>query len=450
MNTDSKDRRISVLITATNWVPISARVAVRFLEHGCAVSALCPRGHLLNHISGMGTIHSYDPFDPVASQASAILATQPDIIVPCDDAAVWQLHETYQERPEFRSLIEKSIGKASEYECIRSRVGFMALAHEMGLRAPDTFQIRSETDIGHWSFGDSGPAVMKLDGTSGGHGVKVVRSETEALAAFRTFTKPVLSVVRWKRHLVNCDPLAFWPRAPRDPVQVSLQRFIPGRPANAMFACWRGEVLGLVAVEVLASQGQTGAGTIIRFIQSSPITDMAQRLVARLGLSGFHGLDFILEETTDIPFLIELNPRCTQLGHLVLQDQGDLVGTLCRTLGSEGVDRSEPSIDGNIVAFFPQAVAWNPDSPYFDQSHQDIPWRQPSLVRELLRDTWSERRWPLRLYRRLMGRTPEPKPHLENLRSSDRLEIQKLLGQAPSRSRAQPANSFDNNAISHG
>src|ERR1700733_15206375 len=109
MNTDSRERRVSVLITATNWVPISARVAVRFIEHGCVVSALCPRGHLLNHISGMGTIHSYDPFDPVASQARAIVATQPDIIVPCDDAAVWQLHETYQERPEFRCLIEKSI-----------------------------------------------------------------------------------------------------------------------------------------------------------------------------------------------------------------------------------------------------------------------------------------------------------------------------------------------------
>ena len=315
---------------------------------------------------------------------------------------------------------------------------------------PDTYQIRSESDIAHWSFRDSGPAVMKLDGSSGGHGVRVVHSEMEALAAFRAFIKPVPTVVRWKRHFINCDPLAFWQARAQYPVRVSLQRFIPGRPANAMFACWRGEVLGLVAVEVLASQGQNGAGTIVRFIQSAQITDMARRLAARLGLSGFHGLDFILEEATNIPFLIELNPRCTQIGHLGVQNQGDLLGTFCRSLGSEVVDRSEPSMGGKIVAFFPQAIAWNPDSPYFDQSHQDIPWRQPTLVRELLRETWPERRWPLRLYRKLIGHTPEPRPRLDNLPRSDRLEIQRLIGQAPSRRWPRADDGFDKNATSRG
>ena len=84
----SRERRISVLVTATNWVPISVRVALRFIEHGCAVSALCPRGHLLYHISGIETIYNYNSFDMITSHSRAILSTQPNVIVPCDDAAV--------------------------------------------------------------------------------------------------------------------------------------------------------------------------------------------------------------------------------------------------------------------------------------------------------------------------------------------------------------------------
>ncbi len=428
---NQKEHPLSVLLIATNWWPISARLAIRFIGYGCVVSALCPRGHLLNHVSGMKTFYSYEPFDPVASQESAILCSQPDLIVPCDDAAVWQLHETHQRRPDLRCLIETSIGIASEYDCIRSRAGLMHVAQELGLRIPDTLSIRCEKDIGNWSFATSGPAVMKLDGTWGGNGVKVVRSEVEALAAFRELNRPLRSLIKWKRYLVNCDPLAFWPSSPPGSAEVSLQKFIHGRPANAMLLCCRGKVLGLVAVEVLATQGKTGVGTIIRIIQNAEIAEISNRLADRLCLSGFHGLDFIIEETTGAPYLIELNPRCTQLGHLVLPGQGDLVGAFCRCLGSKTAYASDPPIDEKTVAFFPQAVAWNFDSPYFAQSHQDIPWQEPALVRELLRESWPERRWPMRLYTKLSRRKPDPRPHLENLQTSDRLAIHKLLAHSP-------------------
>jgi hypothetical protein len=431
MQVNTNQPSISVLLLATNWVPIAARVAIRFVQHGCTVSALCPPGHALNYVSGINQIHGYDPFDLVTSQARAILSSQPDILVPCDDAAVWQLHETAEHRPDFRNLIEESIGKASHYACIRSRAGFITLASQMGWRTPDTYHIRCEKDLGEWSFSQYGPAVMKLDGTSGGHGVRIVRSEAEALSAFRQFNKPSSSIGRWKRHFVNCDPLAFWPKAPHRPAEISLQRFIPGRPANAMFACWRGKLHGLVAVEVLASQGETGAGTIIRFIQNAEICEMAKSLAARLGLSGFFGLDFIIEETTGAPFLIELNPRCTQLGHFVLRDQGDLVGAICRCLGSRNADSPEPPVEGGMVAFFPQALAWNPTCHCFARSHQDIPWGEPALVRELLRDIWPERRWIQRLCRKLFGRRADPKPRLECLKSPEREAIEALLSVSP-------------------
>lgn len=68
--------------------------------------------------------------------------------------------------------------------------------------------------------------------------------------------------MRWsfvcKRMVVDRDPLALWNTRHENPM-VTVQEFIPGRPTNLMMACCNGQVLGAVMVEVLWSQGATGA-----------------------------------------------------------------------------------------------------------------------------------------------------------------------------------------------
>lgn len=444
---DESDRRnqLSVLITATNGWPLSARLAIRFIQHGCSVAALCHRGDPLNRVSGIGRFYRYRAFDCVKSLARAIAALRPDLIVPCDDRAVQQLHEAFERYPSFRPLIEASLGDASAYELIRSRVDFMGIARELGVRAPDTCSVFSAADVAAWQITARQPAVMKRDGSWGGTGVKIVSSADEAIGSMRALLKPQRLGTAWKRYLVNGDPLAFWVRKASSRPVVSLQRFIPGRPANAMLACWRGELLGLVAVEVIASQGPTGAATIVRLINHPEITEAARRVSARLRLSGFHGLDFILEESTGSAFLIELNPRCTQLGHLILHAQGDLAGVLCRGLGLRTAPSPERELQGDLVGFFPQAAVWNPDSPYLKLVEHDVPWTEPALIRELLRPSWSDRRWAMRLYRLLRGLNPEPVPDLRQLglvpdltrRPADRATRQSSLGWLSRRNRRQ-------------
>ncbi|HLW71231.1 MAG TPA: ATP-grasp domain-containing protein [Candidatus Binataceae bacterium] len=282
----------------------------------------------------------------------------------------------------------------------------------MGLQSPDTCRIFSAADVAAWQITPLRPAVVKLDGTWGGTGVKIVTSADEAVSSIRALLKPQWPGTAWKRYLINGDPLALWARKSASRPVVSLQRFIPGRPANAMLACWQGELLGLVTTEVIASQGPTGSATIVRLIDHPEIAEAARRVTARLRLSGFHGLDFILEEATGSAFLIELNPRCTQLGHLILPAQGDLVGILCRGLGLRTAPLPEPAIEGDLVGFFPQAAAWNPDSPYLKLVQHDIPWSEPALIHELLRSSWSDRRLVMRLYRLLRGLNPERVPEL--------------------------------------
>jgi hypothetical protein len=119
-------------------------------------------------------------------------------------------------------------------------------------------------------------------------------------------------------------------------------------------------------------------------------------------LSGFHGLDFVLDQKTGAAYLIEINPRCTQLGHLCLSVQGDLAGAISTKLRNEPIEAQVPDakklLAGDTVAFFPQAFKCNPLSPYLRNGYHDVPWEEPALVRELLRNSWPERRWLSRVY----------------------------------------------------
>lgn len=405
-----RTRPVAVLITASTPWPLSARLAVRLIAHGCAVSALCPRGHVLNRVSGMERIHRYGGPSSMAGLERAIRQARPDLIVPSDDRAVWQLHELHAQRPDLRPLIEASIGDPQSYPVVSSRMALLDLARRAGLCVPQTRPIQSEGDLDAWFREFPGMAVMKLDGTWGGRGVAFVESADQARASWSRFNAPQPLGLPLKRWVINRDPLAFWSGARLSGRAVSIQRFIRGPQANAMAACWQGKVLGIVSVEVLCNQGLTGASTIVRLIQNAQIARAAGVLIRDLRLSGFCGLDFVLEEGTGAAHLIELNARCTQLGHLVLPAQGDLVGLLCAQLGAPGVSVAESPIDREVVAFFPQSLAWNPDSPYMQQCHHDVPWSEPALVRELLLVPWAERRWLFRLYHRLRGRRPRPLP----------------------------------------
>lgn len=386
------------------------------IAHGCEVAALCPRGHVLGNVAGMGPLYLYRSRNSVATLERALATAAPDIVIPCDDRAVWQLHDLHAQRPQLRGLIETSLGRATAFPIVRSRSRLMEIAREAGVRVPESQALESPADVSAWFRAYPGTAVVKVDGTWGGSGVQIVHAEEQARLALERFSTPQRRGSSWKRWLINRDPLAFWDGWSGPNRHFSIQRFISGRPANCMIAAWQGRLLGMVSVEVLCTQGKTGASTIVRLIRSESMVRDAERLTATLGLSGFHGLDYIVEDGTGTPFLIELNARCTQLGHLILRDQGDLAGLLCAQLGASprAAVQSELPIDRDTIAFFPQALAWNPDSPFMQQSYHDIPWTQPALVRELLRDPWAERQWLARVYHWLRGKERSPVPNVVN------------------------------------
>ena len=387
-----------LLLVAGNWWPIAARLAAAFIEHGCIVTALCPPRHPLRYVHGVHQIRTLRGLSPRRSLEQAVLGIRPDLVVPCDDRSVAQLHELHRLRPQLRTLIERSLGEPHGFNVVDSREELLEIARGLGIRVARTFGVGSAAQASE-CFARAGPfAVLKMDDTSGGDGVYLTRSASEAAAAFRRTRFEATLAVAFKRLVVNRDPMALWSwRRRRRQTGVTLQQFVRGTPANIMVACWRGKILAELSVRTLSSQGATGASLVVQVIADPQLSRAAALLAGHLKMSGFFGLDFILEQGTGAAYLIEMNPRCTQLGHLKIAP-GDLAGALYAALIGRERPRATQPIVSDTIAFFPQAFLWGAQTVFLERVHHDVPWEQRHLVRALLQEPWPNRHWLARFY----------------------------------------------------
>lgn len=404
----------AVLLASGKRWPLAARLAMALAQHGCAVSAICPPGHPLLHVRAVRKIYPYQSLTSRASLLSAIADLQPDVIVPCDDRLVAQLHEIYAGHAELRPLIARSLGDPAGFGIVESRERLLETAAALGIRVPASCALASEEDASRCYSQYDAPAVLKLDGTCGGEGVQLARSRIEAAAAFRRLGKTARLGTTLKRLVVDRDPEALWSWSRRQRLGVSIQKFIGGIPANIMVACWQGEILGEVSVQTVSSQGLMGASNVVRLINNAELSRAARLLGARLGMSGFFGLDFVLEHGTEAAYLIEMNPRSTQLGHLRLP-RGDLAGAWCAALTGGVHPPAGPVIECDTIAFFPQAWLWGARNLDPQRVHHDVPWDEKGLVEYLTRGPWQERQWPTRLYHLFRRQAPRVAVEFEAL-----------------------------------
>jgi hypothetical protein len=171
--------------------------------------------------------------------------------------------------------------------------------------------------------------------------------------------------------------------------------------------CRNGKVLAGIAVEVVAAQSTMGPATIVRIVEGRQMLNAAEALAGNLNLSGFHGLDFILEDKTGIAYLIELNPRCAMPCHLRLGGDSDLVGSLYSELSDQPPRQSPLVLSSDIVSYFPQAWLSDPESEALRIGYHDVPWEEPELLKELLLLPWPDRSFLARTSDRFRNMTYE-------------------------------------------
>ena len=384
-----------VLLTATLRWPNAALLAVRLTRTGSEVSAVCPADNPLLKTRAVRQTFHYSGLRPLESLSAAIEATQPCILVPCDDQAVQHLHELHARATtmgpsgkDVGALIERSLGLPDSYPIVLARHQLLRIAQEEGIRVPDSKEIHTEADLGSWQAHHTFPWVLKTDGTSAGLGVKIAHSGEQARRFLRELTGYYTFGRAIKRVSVNRDEfwLRPWWKGVAPPV--SVQSYVRGRPANCAVVCWKGQVLACICVKVISADGETGPANLVRVVNDIDMTTAAVRIARRLGLSGFLGFDFMIEEASGLAYLVELNPRPARPCHLQLGKGRDLIGALCGKLVGLPPLEVTPVTTKTVISYFPNALGGN--SELLESSFQDTPEEEPALVQELLKP------WPPR------------------------------------------------------
>lgn len=379
-----------VLVHATLAWPLAARLAMKFRDLGCRVHAICPPAHPLRVVRGLESLHAFRSWGFEQSLIKAIDASRPDYVVPADDRAIWQLHALAASHPQHRDLIVRSLGDARSFAVVRSRMSLLSLADSLGIATPATVRLESKQDAEDRAASLSYPAIVKLDGTNGGRGVAVVANAQELSDAYCRLSRSPSVFSNVKRRLVDKDTLAFYRPGRLCPQEVSLQSFVAGTPANAMYACFEGKLLATMQVRTVCAQHATGAALVVERINDARIEDAGRKLIEALSLSGFLGLDFILERGSGQPHLLELNPRATQLGHLPLENAsngGSLAEALWMAWSGSAASRpdvaAKPAEVSRRIAFYPQALVLGAGNPELASALLDRPGDEPGLVRAL-------------------------------------------------------------------
>jgi len=380
-----------LVATTSHWFP-AARLAMALANAGFNVQAVCPPRHSLCKTSAVQKAHVYHGLFPLRSLAQAIAATKPDYIVPGDDLATRHLHHLH-EREQSRGkagastceLIERSLGAPESFPVVYERTSFMKLAEEEGVRVPETTVIKNVSDLRTWAAEMGFPAVLKANGTSGGDGVRIVRTLEEAERAFRSLQAPPLMARAVKRALVNQDKTLVWPSFFRHRSVVNAQTFVAGHEATSMIACWKGTVLASLHFEVINKRDASGPASVLRLIENPEMSTAAEKMALRLKLSGVHGFDFMLEARTGNAYLIEINPRATQIGHLTLGPGRDLPAALFAAVSGQAFRAAPKVTDSDTIALFPQEWKRDPESPFLQSGYHDVPWEEPELIRACLR-----------------------------------------------------------------
>ena len=389
-----------VLIATTFcWYP-TARLAMALANAGFAVDMVCPRRHPVSKTKVAREIYRFNGLAPLHSLSAAIADAEPDLIVSGDDLATRHLHRLYErERQNGKAgsaicaLIERSLGAAESFPVSYARAAFMEMAEQEGIRIPKTGVIGNFDGLKDWIVRNGFPAVLKANGTSGGVGVRVVRTVDEAERAFGLLHAPPRFLRAAKHALLDDDLTLISPTLRREKFVVNAQAFVDGREATSAVACWNGKVLAELHFEVIKKTSSTGHATVVRSIENPEMAAAAEKIVRRLHLSGVHGFDFMLEEQTGHAYLIEINPRATQVGHLALGAGRDIPAALYAAVSGEAVQPAKKVTEKETIALFPQEWIRDSESPLLQSAYHDVPWEEPDLVQDCVSNRRKQSGW---------------------------------------------------------
>ncbi|MGQ0741135.1 MAG: hypothetical protein ACT4OG_02390 [Alphaproteobacteria bacterium] len=284
--------------------------------------------------------------------------------------------------PSIATVIRRSLGNPECYERLTACPDLIQCAHKLGIAAPVTHAIGSQRELERHLVSASYPVVLKADGSWSGERIAVAHGHDEAIATYRRLAS---LQSRW-RNLVRAaargDRASLYTAVHRQERGCSLQSCVGGAQATTAFACWQGNLLASIHLDVVVAQNDTGPAPVVRRAESADMENAARRIARRFRLSGLHGLDFV-RGTDGKPQLVAMHPRAVQGSYLPFGPAHDLAAALVAAATRSEV-AARPAIAENEVAFFPGEWRRDPASPHLITAFHDVPWDDPDVLRDCL------------------------------------------------------------------
>jgi hypothetical protein len=392
-----------ILLATTGQLPSTARLAMELHNAGATVSLIAPSHHPARVLDLISHRAIYRASAPQRSLEAAALRLRPDIIIPCDERTVRNLHALWRgtRHQWVKELIERSTSPVEGFAIVTSRAALLALGQTEGVRVPPSMSLSDEETLDRWAAVNATPFVLKADGSWAGFGVRIISDVAAAKDAYRRMRQPVTGRLALREMLLESNYFDMRSCLLRERPAMSVQGYVDGWPANVGVACWQGEVLAATCAEAVATESATGPSTVVRIIHNAEMIDSATRIVKSLGLSGMIGFDFMIEAATGAAYMIEMNPRNTPICAVRLGPGRDLAEALVARISGRSVRERPPRTERDIVVFFPDTWREDPASHFLNRGYHDVPWEQPNLVRSLMLPDRRERYRVWRLLRRI-------------------------------------------------
>jgi len=197
------------------------------------------------------------------------------------------------------------------------------LARGIGIDSPKTFYPQSSQEARQYIAEVDLPVVMKMRKASGAAGFRKIYNRAH-------FEKTYFDVVK-----INNLPESDLPM---------IQQLVEGPTTCTLHLCNQGEVVGEVMYQGLRTMPRSGGTTVFRESLADPACEEAASKIAKhLEFSGLCGFDFIMDEHTGRPFLVDANCRITPAVTMAYHGGSDLIEGWVRVANGEDTPVMPPA-----------------------------------------------------------------------------------------------------------
>lgn len=379
-----------LVITLRRWWLGVSRLPDALSKAGFEVAAWCPHESFLARTQGVSRHFPWDNGADWTRQLRGIVADwRPDVVIPGDETIASFLRKLaaqslllHPQNAALRKLLRRSLGHPHLTRPLDGKIEFQRLATRLGVRTPDDRPVFDfECALGSAS-GLGYPVVLKDDFGAAGIGVKVCENPAELREGWDQLDAGRRLPDSRREKLT----LALAQLTGKSQPHRSLQKFIQGKPAfHAVSALEGRRLTGVTAIVEVTDPPGTGPSCVVRLCELPEVSSACEKIIRATGMTGFAGFDFMIEDLTGHAYILECNPRPTPVSHL-----GGLIGDdLCAAFHDALANRpvaaasAVPKPQERLVAFYPQEMLRDPQSPYLSSAYLDIPRDDAPLMAAL-------------------------------------------------------------------